>query len=83
MVWTSPADVRFGSLADITARSRHVRLTPDSGHSWVQGGCPKSANSGHSANDNKLLTAGAGKAVTRGLIETTSMRGITPPPILS
>jgi len=40
--------VRFGSLADITARSRHVRFTPDSGHSSVQVGCPKSARSGHS-----------------------------------
>ena len=40
-------DVRFGSLADITARSRHVRFTPDSGHSSVQVGCPKSARSGH------------------------------------
>jgi hypothetical protein len=26
-----PADVRFGSLADITARPRHVRFTPESG----------------------------------------------------
>jgi len=31
----SPAHalVRFGSLADITTRSRHVRFTPDSGRS--------------------------------------------------
>ena len=41
--------VRFGSLADITARSRHVRFTPESGHSSVQVGCPKSATSGHPA----------------------------------
>jgi hypothetical protein len=41
-------DVRFGSLADITARSRHVRFTPDSGHSSVQLECPTGANSGHS-----------------------------------
>src|SRR5215471_12854850 len=26
-------DVRFGSLADIAARRRHVRFTPESGHS--------------------------------------------------
>ena len=26
-------DVRFGSLADITTRPRHVRFTPESGHS--------------------------------------------------
>jgi len=39
-------NVRYGSLADITARLRHVRFTLDSGHSSVQMGCPKSANSG-------------------------------------
>jgi NAD(P)-dependent dehydrogenase (short-subunit alcohol dehydrogenase family) len=52
---TSPAgladsrvrQVRFGSLDDITAGSRHVRFTPDSGHSSVQVGCSKSAISGH------------------------------------
>jgi hypothetical protein len=38
-------DVRFGSLADITARSRHFRFTHDSGHSSVRLGCPKSARS--------------------------------------
>ena len=37
----------FGSLADKTTRSRHVRFTPDSGHSSVRVGCLKSANSGH------------------------------------
>jgi hypothetical protein len=40
-------DVRFGSLADIVQRQRHVRFTPDSGHSSVRVGCPKSAISGH------------------------------------
>jgi hypothetical protein len=42
-------NVRFGSLADITTRSRHVRFTPDNGHSSVQVECPKSATSGHLA----------------------------------
>ena len=32
------SDVDFGSLADIAARARHVRLTPDSGHSSVADG---------------------------------------------
>src|SRR6478672_960293 len=41
------ADVRFGSLVDIKARSRHVRFTPDNGHSSVRVGCPKSAKSRH------------------------------------
>jgi hypothetical protein len=34
------SDVRFGSLADITARARHVRFTPDSGHSADELACP-------------------------------------------
>ena len=42
-----PLNVRYGSLADIRARLRHVRFTPDSGHSSVPVGCPKSAKSGH------------------------------------
>jgi hypothetical protein len=46
-VLSSPTDVRFGSLADIVQRPRHVRFTPDSGHSPVQVGCPLSAISGH------------------------------------
>ena len=41
--------VRFGSLADISERITDVRFTPESGHSSVQLGCPKSAMSGHSA----------------------------------
>jgi hypothetical protein len=40
-------EICFGSLADMTARSRHVRFTPDSGHCSVQVRCPKSATSGH------------------------------------
>jgi hypothetical protein len=40
-------DVRYGSLADIVQRRRHVRFTPDSGHSSVQVGRPKSAISRH------------------------------------
>jgi hypothetical protein len=42
-----PLNVGFGSLADIIQRQRHVRFTPDSGHSSVPVGCPKSANNGH------------------------------------
>ena len=38
--------VRFGSLEDIRERIRDVRFTPDSGHSSVQVGCPRSAISG-------------------------------------
>jgi hypothetical protein len=42
------ADVRFGSLADITMAIRDVRLTPKSGHARLGDGCPLSANSRHS-----------------------------------
>src|SRR6516225_1150009 len=41
------ADVRFGSEADIGARPRHVRFTPESGHSVAHLGCPLCATSGH------------------------------------
>ena len=44
---SASTNVRYGSLTEITPRWRHVRFTPDSGHSTVQVGCPKSANSGH------------------------------------
>ena len=40
-------DVRYGSLADITARSRRVRFTPDSGHSADELACPFCARRGH------------------------------------
>ena len=41
------AFVRFGSLADILRRNRHVRFTPKSGHVQCNGPCPLCANSGH------------------------------------
>jgi hypothetical protein len=41
------ADVRFGSKADIRAAKRHVRFTPESGHSQRQYQCPLWAKSGH------------------------------------
>src|SRR6476659_7216890 len=37
----------YGPLADITARSRHVRFAPDSGHSADRLACPFCARSGH------------------------------------
>jgi hypothetical protein len=41
-------NVRYGSLADITARSRHVRFTPNNGHSSAQVARPLCAINGHS-----------------------------------
>ena len=43
----TPADVRFGSLADICSAKRDVRFTPESGHSVRLAVCPLCANSGH------------------------------------
>jgi hypothetical protein len=41
-------NVRFGSLADISERIRHVRFTPRSGHAHRRHQCLRSATSGHS-----------------------------------
>ena len=51
-------NVRFGSLADICSAKRHVRFTPNSGHSWLPLECPLSANSGHLSG---LLRPGRGQ----------------------
>ena len=45
----SNADVRFGSIADISAWPCDVRFTPKSGHWWSEFGCPLCAKSRHSA----------------------------------
>src|SRR4029453_18327592 len=42
-----PLDVCFGPKADICIAKRHVRFTPESGHSVVFEECPLRANSGH------------------------------------
>ena len=41
------SNVRYGSLADISERTRDVRFTPESGHAERQHQCPLSANSRH------------------------------------
>ena len=46
-VVTRPANVRFGSLADILRCGRHVRFTPESGHVRCTTLCPLCAKSGH------------------------------------
>ena len=50
--------VRFGSLADIAARPRHVRFTPDSGHSSahvsMSAKCQKRTSSRISQAETKL-----------------------------
>ena len=47
LVMFQAADVRFGSLADIIQRQRHVRFTPNSGHDPPDHQCPLSARSRH------------------------------------
>jgi hypothetical protein len=44
--------VRFGSLADISHCNRHVRFTPESGHSQRKHACPLRANSGQIATSH-------------------------------
>jgi hypothetical protein len=43
----------LGLLADIRAGPRHVRFTPESGHSLVRSTCPLCAKSGQSASQQK------------------------------
>src|SRR6478609_6542218 len=65
MPMLAAANVRLGSLADITARSRHVRFTLDSGHSSVQVGCPKSANSRRGKPPHRLVALKAADEMPR------------------
>jgi hypothetical protein len=51
-------NVCFGSLADIAARSRTVRFTPDSGHSSVEVGYPKSAIVDKAAASRRVVGSG-------------------------
>jgi hypothetical protein len=51
-----PKHAHKGLVAlDIIQRQCHVRFSPDSGHSSVQVGCLKSANSGHSIERSSSL----------------------------
>jgi len=52
--WT--VDARFGSLADVAARSRHVRFAPKSGLKSHMRRCPLSAKSGHSNQPFQMYT---------------------------
>jgi seryl-tRNA(Sec) selenium transferase len=46
----SPADIRFGSKADIGSSSTHVRFTPNSGHQIDAQAWPLGANTRHPAH---------------------------------
>ena len=49
------SDVRYGSLADISERTRDVRFTPESGHAQRQHRCPLSAKSGRYRTDCRCI----------------------------
>jgi hypothetical protein len=69
MLLTRPSKNLFRqhrSLADITARSSHVRFAPKSGHSSVRVGCPKSAISRHpTSTEARWLPADSQDGVLR------------------
>jgi hypothetical protein len=69
-----PADVRFGSLADIRAANGHVRFTPESGHVRCNYRCPLWANSGHSALLTKAHSRSRKRLIGR-LLNTAEHNG--------
>ena len=57
--------VCFGSLAEVPARRRRVRFTPDSGHPLAPEKCRLWANSGHGTGVDRFLTRGVQRIVLR------------------
>jgi hypothetical protein len=55
-----PADVRFGSQADVTLLNFDVRFTPESGHSPTRSGCLLWAKNGLMQR-NKNIAGASGK----------------------
>ena len=49
------ADVRYGSLADMVSRPRHVRFAPRGGHSSARVARPLCANCGYSIDQQGLM----------------------------
>jgi hypothetical protein len=61
--FSSDLNVRFGSKADISLCNRHVRFTPESGHSRLRLECPLSAI----ADIRELICANRKTALQRSL----------------
>ena len=74
-------DVRFGSLADISASQRDVLFTPNSGHVQRIGQCPLCANSGHVSSIAGLLFISPQWRAKRDREELTELREAQPPAI--
>src|SRR5262245_19684915 len=65
--WKGPADVRFGSLADMCGAIGHVRFTPESGHGGAKGNVRYGQKQTFYASAKPRPTArldGAGNALT-------------------
>jgi len=58
------SDVRFGSLADMSAIFDHVRFAPQSRHPGTGLGCPLSATSGHHSITSSARARSVGGTVT-------------------
>jgi hypothetical protein len=54
-----PADVRFGSKADIEALPLDVRFTPESGHAPTRSGCLLWADFVAEVGDDRCVAIGA------------------------
>ena len=62
-----PADVRFGSKADMCAAKSDVRSTPESGHVRCNEGCALCAISGHcSGHRTNAISLGRQAFVKKG-----------------
>ena len=66
-----PADVRFGSKADICGAKSHVRFTPESRHVQCNSVCPLCANSGH-----RQLYSITSSAVASNVVGTVRPRAL-------
>jgi hypothetical protein len=69
--------VRFGSLAEIEARPRNVRFTPESGHWKSAARCPLCAKSGHDSERQPHCSYPC--TVTPRLAEYSFANGKRPP----
>ena len=59
----APADVRYGSLADILTSPRHVRSSPQSRHSLARVARPLCAINGHCGSRGEGLKIGISEQV--------------------
>jgi TRAP-type uncharacterized transport system substrate-binding protein len=75
-----PANVRYGSLADICSAKGHVRFTPNSGHLQRASLCPLCANSGHRQPYSITSSARASSAGERAMADPLAVLRFTAAP---